>query len=340
MRVERSTRYQRLLLLMVLLLQLSGIAVGTDEEETKSSLASIERCPVADSSPRTENDEVPRDARALRDPGDWSVVRRCVPTDRPRCRYDPVEERFPNRHGNATAGWRVVHQKATLCLVSDRLGLIFVAIPKNGFGTTETFMRHPQIGARRTSWSELTDDQRANYFVFAFVRDPVERSVSAYNQAGILKRGPAEFQAEVPGESELGRFRRFFRAIEEHQYQDGLPANGWDEHVPAQTVFLAGLNGWPVHLDLVAPLREMSGVWSWFREIGALPAGVDVADLPRQTNAASRNRGKNMIAYELLEEQDHEMLRRVYRKDYDCLGPFLPPPRADPARNAERDDEL
>jgi len=270
----------------------------------------------------------------------WSVVRQCVPSNRPECRYDPVEPRFVT---NATtiSGWRVVHQKAVLCLVSDMSKLIFVAIPKNGFGTTETFMKQ-HLQAHRVSWSELNEKQRTTYFIVTWVRDPVERAVSAYNQVGLLKREPPEFQAPPEEESELARFRRFFRVVEQHGYQHGLPANGWDEHVVAQTVFLAGLNGWPVHLDLVAPLSAMADVWRWLQQqiVGVLPSSINITTALPRHNAASDAKGPNMMAYDLLEEQDHEMIRRIYQKDYDCLGPFLPPPRrADPSwRNAERED--
>ena len=170
---------------------------------------------------------------------------------------------------------------------------------------------------------------RNGYFTFAFLRRPIARTLSAYQEVSFRLEPPAEPPRaltflEMP--EGLARFGRFLEEVGEAP---------WDGHVHAQSDFLRE-----------APVDFLGAVERLERDMGAVLARLGLPPLegpmPRHRSRADRA-ARGGYARHAIEEGDlppalRERIREVYAAD-DALYRRRPRP-SDPADDRLTDAEL
>ena len=112
-----------------------------------------------------------------------------------------------------------------LCIVSERFRFICLLIAKNATSTLRGEFKKDIYEARECRYVEVEEQKRQDYFTFAFLRDPVSRLLSAYQEISM------RYEMRQPRSS-----RRIFFAMEDtpERFQAFLDCVGdgrWDEHL-------------------------------------------------------------------------------------------------------------
>lgn len=115
-------------------------------------------------------------------------------------------------------------------LVSNAFRFIYVHVPKAA-STTVRALLWEREGIDDLVYSHLDKYQRETFLTFAFVRDPLRRFISAYDEV-CLKLGPTCRFYDAAGPGGLRAFLSYTRAH---------PC--WDEHVCDQMSFLTAGDG-------------------------------------------------------------------------------------------------
>ncbi len=191
------------------------------------------------------------------------------------------------------------------CIVSHRFGFICVLVAKSASSTLEAALLRPEYHAERLLADEIDEAVWREATVVTFLRDPVERLLSAYQEVSLrdeMKReGDVDSFFDMPDGSE--RFEAFVSAIERERF---------DAHLLAQSEFLAGRR-----IDRYGCVETLDeDLDAFLQGLGAPPAGP----LPRRRSRDERRDrwgyGRFRVAEDDLSPSQLERIRRVYAADF------------------------
>jgi hypothetical protein len=189
--------------------------------------------------------------------------------------------------------------------VSHKHRFVWLAAPKNASTTLRLEFERPLYEATAAPVAEVDPQVLDDYLGFAFLRDPLERCLLAYQEISIRSDtieldGPLDFRRMPPG---LDRFSVFLDAIES--------VGPWDSHVAPQSDVI------PVdHVDFYGDVEHLE------IELASIlnRVGLDAPDLPARRNSRLRRRQAVTHDDQLLEASDltpdlMRRVRRLYRAD-------------------------
>jgi len=207
------------------------------------------------------------------------------------------------------------HEAHAQCLVSHRLRCVYMAIAKNASSTIRAELRRLDADVREGRCTLPPATAWRGYTTFAFLRDPVTRVLSAYQEISMRLDGKTvdelPFTKLAPGP---GRFEAFLDAVEERP---------WDEHVRCQ-VDLIGDH----RIDFWGRVETFQG------DFARLLARLGIDSSPRFPQRRSRIGRARDYGYSehLLWEKDLgagtlERIRRIYADDIELLARIWPDAR-------------
>ncbi len=192
------------------------------------------------------------------------------------------------------------------CIVSDRFRFICVLIAKNASSTLEGELLRPEYQSRRVRASELTEEERADYATFAFLRDPVSRLLSGYQEISLrheMGEGGSNSAAFAEMEDDMSRFAAFL---------DALEAGYLDNHVRPQVDFLEGMR-----IDRYGSVECLDA------DLQQMLAEFDVettSPLPRRRSREGRRRDYDYARFDIEEAQipadTLDRIRSLYAADF------------------------
>jgi SAM-dependent methyltransferase len=217
----------------------------------------------------------------------------------------------------AGAGAAVPELKnAGLCLVSHKHRFIYFPIAKNASSSLKSEFSKPRYGTEEIKACKLDADSFRDYFTFTFLRDPLSRVTSAYQEISLRiemndSKTPSMAFSEMADSSE--RFEAFL---------EQLRTNHWDPHVKPQRDFTGGLelDFWGRTESLQDDLDQV------FDKLGLGPCPV----LPERRSRAQRKRihgyDRYLIQPENLPAHLISLIRGIYRKDIELIEAHCPEP--------------
>ncbi len=194
----------------------------------------------------------------------------------------------------------------TACVVSQRHRFLYLTTAKNASSTLKEELTQQRVGGEAKSRSEVPREVWDDYFTFAFLRDPVDRLLSAYQEVSLrIERGelPARPFADMPDTEE--RFLRFLAELE----SDGA----WDVHVALQADFVEGrrIDFWGRVETLQEDLRKIYDRLG----IGSCPP------LPRRR---ARQPRRYHVARDELAAATLARIEALYREDAELIAAVRP----------------
>ena len=189
-------------------------------------------------------------------------------------------------------------------VVSDRFRFVWIHVPKNASSTLSKEFQQERYGGRfygvLPPLSEFPD-----YFAFAFLRDPVSRLLSAYQEVSLAQEAgwrefPNKHFLALP--EGLARFEVFL---------DELGDRRWDPHVEDQWCHLEC-----IELDFVGRVERLSeDLEKVYERLGM----GRVPELPKRRSREGRERdygySRHVIRKEDLGARLRERIRSLYRDD-------------------------
>ena len=128
------------------------------------------------------------------------------------------------------------------CIVSDRLQTIVVLLPKNASSTLGKVLSAAPFEGQSMAWHHIDPERRDRYRRWCFLRDPVNRCLSAYQEVSMrIGRGELDgrgYDVWAMGDS-LARFERFLELLGRENWHVQ-----WDVHLRQQTELLRD-----IHID-------------------------------------------------------------------------------------------
>ena len=201
------------------------------------------------------------------------------------------------------------HRHHAQCIVSNRLRCIFVALAKNASSTIRNAMEQRDDNLESRRCNEIPAHLWRDFTVFTFLRDPVDRALSAYYEVSRrLDDTTAEdlpFLRLPPG---IARFDAFLDCVE---------TRAWDVHVRAQTDLIGQhrIDYWGHVSRLATDLEEL------FELLGAALPG-DLQHL--QSRAAAGANPVHVLYPQDLPDEVIDRIRTVYRRDVELVDTMRP----------------
>ena len=194
-----------------------------------------------------------------------------------------------------------------LCVVSDRFRLICILIAKNASSTLREEFRKERYAGREALYHSLEAGICDGYFTFAFVRDPVSRLLSAYQEISMRHEMDKTRDPDFPFYSMEDGRQRFAAFLGE------LARNKWDPHVRTQTDYLDG-----VRVDFLGQIATFQ------EDMGFIYQTLDIGPCPtfplrrsRQERKAVYGYDKYLLDEDLVDETVIELIRSLYTEDED-----------------------
>ncbi|MCP4967870.1 MAG: sulfotransferase family protein [bacterium] len=193
------------------------------------------------------------------------------------------------------------------CYTSQRRSFIWILIPKNASSTIRSVLEQPHFETRFATCASIPSAMWGSATVFAFVRDPVERVLSAYQE--VLLRATlyptylagVDFLSLPEGSTQFDGFL------------DRLDQGPWDLHVAPQTEVLAGrrVDLWGTVDNLEADLLRILSA------IGCPPRAEVKHHRTRADVIANRNRTAPDFARSDLSVSQLDRIKTLYHDDQE-----------------------
>jgi len=203
------------------------------------------------------------------------------------------------------------HGEHAQFVISHRLRCIYAAIPKNASSTIKAELRRLDPEAEGMRCSSIPEQAQQEYTTFAFLRDPLTRVLSAYQEISMRLEGKMidkhPFTKLEPG---LDRFNVFLDCIEKFP---------WDVHVCRQVDLLGEhrIDAWGRVETIQNDLTRV------FRSLGVAPG-----PLPPRRSRAGRARdygyAKHLLWKKDLPPEIVERIRTIYAPDVELLDALWP----------------
>jgi len=189
-------------------------------------------------------------------------------------------------------------------VVSDRLRFIYLSTAKNATSTLFALLSRQRCGGRVLARGDVPGQVWDEYFTFAFLSDPVDRLLRAYQEVSLrMERNELPQRAFAAMPEGMARFVSFLSDLEE---------NGpFNEHVALQEAFVEGrrVDYWGRVETLREDLRRI------FRHLGAEGA----APPPHR-----RQQTTHVIARADLDPRTIARIQELYRADYRLIAAVRP----------------
>ncbi len=206
--------------------------------------------------------------------------------------------------------------KLGLGMISHKYRFIYFQMPKNASSTIRRELRKPRYECEEVALSSLDDETLGSYFKFAFLRDPVSRLVSAYQEVSFrneMKDSRLRHKPFMDLEDNAERFDAFLDEVE---------SGKWDPHVETQSGRL-GRESMEFYGRVETLAEDLQTVFDMLN-LGQCPA------LPKRR---SRDKRKSEFGYHRfnidhrqLSPDQVERIRSMYQDDVDLLQAFCPAP--------------
>lgn len=218
--------------------------------------------------------------------------------------------------------------------ISRRHSAVFLEVPKAGCSVVKRVMQHSEHGGRAYDEPESVHDRATSplgapvrddfdfdevygaespYFRFGFVRNPYSRALSCFLEKIAGEQWLREMRLPILG----------FEPDEEVTFVQFL------SRVAAQPPADMDIHWAPQHLLLSLSKVDygfLGRFESFHRDLHAVIAhlGMDVPDrLIKTTTAHVTNAGTKIMEY--YDDEAVDLVRTIYRSDFDCLGYGLDP---------------
>lgn len=191
------------------------------------------------------------------------------------------------------------------CYVSHRCRFIWILVAKNASSTLRAEFERGIYQASSDRYENLPPRVRRDYFTFVFLREPVARLLSAYQEVSFrAEQGQPDLSemAFVGMPEGLARFEAFLDEVER---------TAWDGHVRSQARFVdnARIDYWGSVENLQADIARI--FWRiGIREVPRLPRRRS-----RNERAAQHGYTAHILHREEITPELRGRIRRVYRED-------------------------
>lgn len=196
------------------------------------------------------------------------------------------------------------------CYTSAQRGLIWLLIPKNASSSIRAVLERPSIGGAPTTCAAVHADKWATSTVFAFLRDPIDRALSAYQEASLRASLDRSYMSDASFADLPDGEARF------DAYLDRLSEGPWDLHVAAQTDIVGGrhVDHWGLVDHLETDLARILATTGYTGEI-------DVQH-HRPRAAVIHHRGRDAVDYGRHDLTSSQLARitALYREDLELYG--------------------
>lgn len=121
-----------------------------------------------------------------------------------------------------------------LCYYSPKHRYIWIHVAKNASSTLGSIFGHDRHDASSNSYLDLPEEVRRDYTTIVFLRHPIERTLSAYQEVSLradIVDGYLIDREFVQMPAGLERFSAFLDAVSQ---------DPWDDHVLSQTQSIRG----------------------------------------------------------------------------------------------------
>lgn|GEM_PF-834754 len=203
-----------------------------------------------------------------------------------------------------------------LVMVSHKYRFIYFQIGKNASSTIKAELSKPRYECETCRFHTIDDSLVNDYFKFAFLRDPVSRMVSAYQEVSLrheLNDSTVQSRPFMQMQDSAERFEAFL---------DEVTREKWDTHVRTQS----DLSG-HLPMDFYGRVEffaaDLKTIFEKLR-MGSCP------DLPRQRSRSGRKADFGYERFNLdhrqLNQVQIDRIRALYEDDVDLVQAFCPAP--------------
>jgi hypothetical protein len=192
--------------------------------------------------------------------------------------------------------------------INDDKRFVYLALPKTGSYSIHYFfgeLQHPEPHLHHAGVRELAT-QYADYFKFAFVRNPWSKLVSIYHDF-TLRRGKQYSGLVWMKEPLLSEFKDF------EDFCRGLSASPWlqDVFFRPQSMFVTDVNG-DSAVDFVGRFESLEDDFTQVCKI---------LEIPLKKELAFANKGKYTKDYrEYYNDETRKIVGEIYREDVKRFG--------------------
>jgi len=200
----------------------------------------------------------------------------------------------------------------------DDYKLMYFPVPKAAQSTSRHLLLG-ELNGTANFWREVVWEKQQQYFKFTFVRDPVDRFISMYDELNLIPR-KAEDMPYFQMPDNVDRLREFLRETE----------NEWfDVHTYPQVWFLLQNDLMPINLDLIGLTTSYTADFKAALKavgLGHLWANEELPRIRSKSLHWLRQKWNRTIwePYNLPEDLQRRVCE-VYKIDYCCLNLPLPP---------------
>ena len=85
-----------------------------------------------------------------------------------------------------------------ICYLSDTLRFIWVLVAKNASTTIRNALSGPPYRAAQMALKDVAPETRRSYLTFAFLRDPIDRTLSAYQEVSFRADEDPAYLPDAP----------------------------------------------------------------------------------------------------------------------------------------------
>lgn len=199
----------------------------------------------------------------------------------------------------------------TQCVLSEQYRFIFVPIDKNASSTLKRVLLKESYQTKLMRKNDISADLWRDYFVFSFVRNPVDRFLSAYQELSM--RNESEKKDHLPFfsmDEGLGRFESFLTSAEKCK---------WDNHILDQTTFLQG-----VDTDYLGSLDNLDNDFDYVADhLGMPTAGALPTLRSRHDRKKIYGYGRHILHQKELTDDLILRVRKLYRADVQLYEKVL-----------------
>ncbi len=201
-------------------------------------------------------------------------------------------------------------------LVSHKYRFAYFPMSKNASSTLKFEFRKPRYACEQFRISSFSDLDLEDYFKFAFLRDPVSRFVSAYQEISFRGENNDSTVVKKPFmelEDNPERFQAFIQEVEKGK---------WDPHVISQGDLVDR-----IHMDFYGRVESLeSDLQSVFRKLGI----ENCPPLPKRRSRTGRSTDYGYNRYnfdhEQLPQTQLDQIRKLYLDDVDLIQAYCPAP--------------
>ena len=195
-----------------------------------------------------------------------------------------------------------------LCIVSDKFKFICFCIAKNASSSLRKEFKKSQYQSYECLYDRIEKAKLEKYFIFALLRDPVTRLLSAYQELSMRKDGKTllkEDKAFYFMNDTMERFHAFLAEVKCYK---------WDSHVMDQCDYICDKR-----IDFIGRVEEFNESMKFVFDTLNIPYTILFPII--------RSRDERMTVYNyrkyFIEEVDNDLkssIRDIYKNDVKLLS--------------------